>query len=101
MTDINKGLQLRSTVKGDGTLELSLVEEETPQPKADEVARERHSNGIFRRYRCAPNDIKAAIRAYEEQVTGVQRQFGSNSGFEWAILQILKGNLTARNIGNT
>ena len=32
-----RGLQLRSTVKEDGALELSLVDVETPQPKADEV----------------------------------------------------------------
>jgi len=31
------GLQLRSTVKADGTLELSLVDIPTPQPQADEV----------------------------------------------------------------
>ena len=37
MSDANTGLQLRSTVKGDGTLELSLLEVETPQPKPNEV----------------------------------------------------------------
>jgi NADPH2:quinone reductase len=31
------GLQLRSTVKPEGVLELSLIREATPQPKADEV----------------------------------------------------------------
>ena len=33
----NTGLQLRSTVKADGTLELALVELPTPQPKPDEI----------------------------------------------------------------
>ncbi|MEO6043147.1 MAG: NADH oxidase, partial [Tepidiformaceae bacterium] len=36
-TNGNTGLQLRSTVKTGGTLELSLVSVETPAPKADEV----------------------------------------------------------------
>ena len=31
------GLQLRSTVKKDGTLELSLVSVPTPEPKPEEV----------------------------------------------------------------
>src|SRR5690349_19683943 len=31
------GLQLRSTVRADGTLELSLVSIPTPEPQADEV----------------------------------------------------------------
>ena len=33
------GLQLRSLVKDDGTLELSLVEVEFPEPGDDEVKR--------------------------------------------------------------
>ncbi len=39
MTSVNlkDGLQLRSTVKKDGTLELSLVSVPTPEPKPDEV----------------------------------------------------------------
>ncbi len=37
MSDANTGLQLQSTVKGDGTLELSLAEVETPQPEPNEV----------------------------------------------------------------
>jgi len=37
MEQFRSGLQLRSLVKQDGTLELSLAEVETPQPKADEV----------------------------------------------------------------
>jgi NADPH:quinone reductase-like Zn-dependent oxidoreductase len=39
MTDsaIATGLQLRSTVKKDGTLELSLVSIPTPEPKPEEV----------------------------------------------------------------
>jgi NADPH:quinone reductase len=37
MTNATTGLQLRSTVKKDGTLELSLARVEIPEPKADEV----------------------------------------------------------------
>ncbi|MFP6814784.1 MAG: zinc-binding dehydrogenase [Pseudomonadales bacterium] len=37
MSDPNTGLQLQSTVKGDGTLEISLAEVETPEPKPNEV----------------------------------------------------------------
>jgi len=37
MADASKGLQLRSTVKKDGTLELSLVSVPTPEPKPEEV----------------------------------------------------------------
>lgn len=36
-TDHSTGLQMRSTIKQDGTLELSLVEVPTPAPAADEV----------------------------------------------------------------
>ena len=35
--DMSVGLQLRSTVKKNGTLELSLASVETPEPKPDEV----------------------------------------------------------------
>ena len=37
MADMDKGLQLRSTVKKDGTLELSLATVPTAEPKPDEV----------------------------------------------------------------
>jgi NADPH2:quinone reductase len=37
MSDPNTGLQLQSTVKGDGTLEISLAVVETPEPKPNEV----------------------------------------------------------------
>ena len=37
MADMDKGLQLRSTVKKDGTLELSLATIPTPEPKPEEV----------------------------------------------------------------
>ena len=37
MADTSTGLQLRSTVKKDGTLELSLVSVPTPEPKPEEV----------------------------------------------------------------
>ena len=37
MTDTNTGLQLQSTIKADGTLELALAEVETPKPKPNEV----------------------------------------------------------------
>jgi NADPH:quinone reductase len=37
MADTSTGLQLRSTVKKDGTLELSLVPVATPDPKPEEV----------------------------------------------------------------
>jgi NADPH2:quinone reductase len=37
MADMDKGLQLRSTVKKDGTLELSLAAVPTAEPKPDEV----------------------------------------------------------------
>src|SRR6266508_4176046 len=37
MADASKGLQLRSTVKKDGTLELSLITVPTPEPKPEEV----------------------------------------------------------------
>ena len=37
MADMDQGLQLRSTVKKEGTLELSLVKVPTPEPKPDEV----------------------------------------------------------------
>ena len=37
MADADSGLQLRSTVKSDGTLELSLVVVPTPDPKPEEV----------------------------------------------------------------
>jgi len=37
MTDAKTGLQLRSLVKADGTLELSLMEVPTPTPNANEV----------------------------------------------------------------
>ena len=36
-TDMRTGLQLRSLVKKDGTLELSLVSIPTPEPKPEEV----------------------------------------------------------------
>ena len=37
MADMDKGLQLRSTVKENGTLEISLVTVPTPEPKPEEV----------------------------------------------------------------
>lgn len=37
MTDYAEGLQLRSLVRADGSLELSLVTVETPEPQPDEV----------------------------------------------------------------
>src|SRR3984893_1333426 len=37
MTNASAGLQLRSTVKTGGTLELSLVSVPTPEPKPEEV----------------------------------------------------------------
>ena len=37
MANASTGLQLRSTVKKDGTLELSLVSIPTPEPKPEEV----------------------------------------------------------------
>jgi NADPH2:quinone reductase len=37
MSGIGNGLQLRSTVKKDGTLEITLVSVPTPEPQADEV----------------------------------------------------------------
>src|SRR5258708_29245141 len=37
MANASTGLQLRSTVKKDGTLELSLVGVATPEPKPEEV----------------------------------------------------------------
>ena len=37
MANASTGLQLRSTVKKDGTLELSLASVPTPEPKPEEV----------------------------------------------------------------
>ncbi len=37
MSDVHRGLQLRSTVKKEGRLELSLVEVEIPEPEPEEV----------------------------------------------------------------
>lgn len=37
MSDVHRGLQLRSTVKQEGRLEISLVEVEIPEPEPEEV----------------------------------------------------------------
>ncbi len=73
MANHSTGLQLRSTVKKDGVLELSLVNTPTPEPKPDEVVVRVEASPIN------PSDLGLVVRRgrYDHRKT---HRYGGQSG---------------------